>query len=49
MLMNALHAMPLIIVNNLLMEILLENVYVKMDIMMISKIIYVNNVLNFGL
>ena len=40
--------MQVIIVNNNLMEIRLDNAYVKMVIMTIIKIVFVNNVLNFG-
>ena len=47
-LVNALHAILQTIVMNILMEIPMENVYVKMDIIMITKIIYVRNALYFG-
>ena len=46
--MNAQNAIKLIIVNNNLMEIIMENAYVKMDILTIIKIIYVKSVLSFG-
>ena len=46
--LNVLHAIFIIIEYKILMEIIMDNVYVKMAIMMIIKIVYVNNVLNFG-
>ena len=46
---NALNAILLIIELNILMEILMDNAYARMDIMMIIKIVYANNVLLFGI
>ena len=46
--LNVLHAIFIIIEYKILMEIIMGNVYVKMAIMMIIKIVNVNNVLNFG-
>ena len=48
MLINALNAILIIIAYKILMEISMDNVYVRMVIMMIIKIINANNVLNFG-
>ena len=48
-LISVLHAIQTIIDKNNLMEILMDNVYVKMVIMMTSKIIvYASNVQHFG-
>ena len=47
-LMNALNVILLNIEFNNLMEKLMDNVYAKRDTMMIMKIIYAKNVLNFG-
>ena len=46
--MNALNVILLNIEFNNLMEKLMDNVYAKRDTMMIMKIIYAKNVLNFG-
>ena len=48
MIVNALNAILIIFARNHLMEILMENAYVKKDITMIILIIYANNVLIFG-
>ena len=48
MLINALHAIVIIIVLKVLMEIAMDIVYVKKGIMIINQIVYANNVLNFG-
>ena len=47
--MNAFNAILLIIVRKILMGILKDNAYVIKIIMMIIKINYANNVLNFGI
>ena len=44
----ALLAIQIIIVNNYLMEILLDNAYVNKAIMMIIKIVLANSAQNFG-
>ena len=49
MLINALIVILIIIVKPNLMVIPMENVYAKINIMMIVKIISVNNVLNIGI
>ena len=49
MLINALHAIVIIIDYKILMEIIMETVFVMMVIMMIIKIVYANNALHFGL
>ena len=46
---NALNAILQIIVKINLMKIYLGNAYVRMATMMMEKIIYVNNVLIFGI
>ena len=46
---NVLNAMLLIIVRNNLIKINLVNAFVRKAIMMIIKIIYVKNALNFGI
>ena len=48
MLMNALHVIIIIIEYKILMEISMDNAYVMVVIMMIIRIFYANNVLNFG-
>ena len=48
MLINALHALIILIDKKILMEIIMENVFVMMAIMMIIKIFYVNSALHFG-
>ena len=49
-LISVLHAIQVIIGNNNLMEMLMDNVYVRMVIMMIIKIIvYVRNAQHFGI
>ena len=48
-LINALNAILIIIELNILKEIIMDNAYARMDIMMIIKIVYVNNVLLFGI
>ena len=46
---NVQYAILLIIVKNNLMEINLENAFAKKVIMMMVKIIYAKNALNFGM
>ena len=47
--MNALSVIVIIIEYKNLMEIIMDNVYAKKVIMIIIRIIHVNNVLHFGL
>ena len=46
---NALNAIIQIIVNKNLMKMLMDNAYAKMATMIMAKIIYANNALNFGI
>ena len=48
MLINALNAILIIIVKKILIKIIKDNACVKMDIMMIIKIIYADNALLIG-
>ena len=47
--MNVQNVIQLIIVKNFLMENILENVFVRKAIMIISKIVFVKNAPNFGI
>ena len=46
---NALNVILIIIVKNYFEEICLDNAYVRKAIMMIIRIVYASNVLNFGI